>query len=60
MANLYEYEQNIDYNGDNPMKFSDDEDEYNYYTGSDDEEFEAKSSYSAFRAFATLLVSILF
>ena len=41
MAKLYEHEPNqyIDYH-DDPLRFSDDEDDYNYYTASDDEEFD--------------------
>ena len=63
MARLYEHEPNqeIAYN-DDPLKFSDDEDEYNYYTGSDDEEFERfaeQENYSRIRAFTALLLPLL-
>ena len=49
---------------DDPLRFSDDEDEYNYYTGSDDDEeefggFAEESKYSRLRAFSALLLPIL-
>ena len=61
MQRLYEHEPNatVDYR-DDPLKFSDDEDEYNYYTGSDDDDYEQEEeSYSRFRAFTSLLMPLL-
>lgn len=61
MQRMYELEPNaaVDYQ-DDPLKFSDDEDEYNYYTGSDDEyEQEEEESYSRLRAFTSLLMPLL-
>ena len=63
MQKMYELEPNsaVDYQ-DDPLRFSDDEDEYNYYTGSDDDEEyeqEEEESYSRFRAFTSLLMPLL-
>jgi len=63
MAALYEHEPNlhVDYQ-DDPLRFSDDEDEHNYYTASDDDEFDEiaeEENYSRWRAFSSLLLPFL-